>query len=132
MPFVQSSAKRKSKLTNGIRVYSTWAGFPQTLYSEHSISIRTVSYLYKYTGCPSDIVPSGIRIFDMKGLSKNMNSIHLAWRPMLFLGLRAKNFRKNYTLCDFLEATVKNLKSGFSLFHCYCIPPPGCILTKAY
>ena len=42
MPFVQSSAKRKSKLTNGIRVYSTWAGFPQTLYSEHSIDIRTV------------------------------------------------------------------------------------------
>ena len=30
------------------------------------------------TGCPSDIVPPGIRIFDMKGLSKNMNSTHLA------------------------------------------------------
>ena len=44
----------------------------------------------------------------------------------------AKKFRKNYTLCNFLEATVKNLKLGFSLFHCYCIPPPGCMLTKAY
>ena len=46
------------------------------------------------TGCPSDIVPPGIRIFDMKGSSKNMNSIHLAQRPMLFLGLRAKKFEK--------------------------------------
>ena len=68
----------------------------------------------------------------MKGPSKNINSMHFARKPILFLGLRAKNFQKSYTLCDFLEATVKNLKSGFSLFHCYCIPPPGCILTKAY
>ena len=47
------------------------------------------------TGCPIDIVPCGIRIFDIKGRSKNMNSINLPRRPMLFLDRGRKFFRKN-------------------------------------
>ena len=41
------------------------------------------------------IVPCGIRIFDIKGRSKNMNSINLPRRPMLFLDQGRKFFRKN-------------------------------------
>ena len=68
------------------------------------------SQSYPCTGCPINIVPPGIRFFDMKGPSKNMNSMHLAQRPFLSKKLYAVGF---------LEATVKNLKFGFSLFHCY-------------
>ena len=31
-----------------------------------------------YTGCPTNIVLPGIRVFDIKGPSKNFNSINLA------------------------------------------------------
>ena len=39
--------------------------------------------------------------------------------------LRAKILQKNHTLCDFLTSAVKTSNRFFSLFHCYCIPPPG-------
>ena len=68
-----------------------------------------------YTGCLTNIVTPGIRIFDIKGPSKNFNSIHLARSPWSFLGLRAKILQKRYTLCDFLTSAIKNLKSGFFL-----------------
>jgi hypothetical protein len=63
-----------------------------------------------YTGCPIDIVQSGIRIFDIKGPSKNINSSHLARSPWSFLGLGANFFQKDCKLCDFLTSAVRTLK----------------------
>ena len=54
----------------------------------------------------------------------------ISYSPIPLIHICEHILQKNYTLCNFLMSAVKNLKSFF--FHCYCIPPPGCILTKAY
>ena len=61
----------------------------------YQLIFRISQTLNTYTGWPIDIVPCGIRIFDIKGRSKNMNSINLPRRPMLFLDRGRKFFRKN-------------------------------------
>jgi hypothetical protein len=58
-------------------------------WSDFSFFVALFAF-WLYTGCLTNIVTPGIRIFDIKGPSKNFNSIHLAWRPWFFLGLRAK------------------------------------------
>ena len=69
--------------------------------SENSQNVGLEDYnnisdiIFPYSGCPIDIVPRGIRIFSIKEPSMDMNSIHLARRPMLLLGLGTKKFRKN-------------------------------------